>query len=185
MARNLSIPMIASIESDLLVPAFLFLANFRSATVYVWSGVGDLVYGGNTYKGVGSFGKVAGISEGVEVNADGTSVTLSGIDATLLSETMSDVQLGAPAKIFFAALNPVSCSVVATYLLYSGTIDQPSVQPGIETFDITIKLENRMSDLQRANMRRYTSADQRLYYPDDTAFTAVESLNDQALRWGG
>ena len=35
----------------------------------------------------------------------------------------------------------------------------------------------------RASNRRYTSVDQGLYYPGDTAFNWVESLNDQALKW--
>ena len=48
---------------------------------------------------------------------------------------------------------------------------------------IALKLENRLVNLQRANMRRYTAADQNLYYPGDTAFNWVEILNDQALKW--
>jgi hypothetical protein len=48
---------------------------------------------------------------------------------------------------------------------------------------IALALENKLSNLSRANMRRYTNADQQLYYPGDTFFQSVESLNDQALLW--
>ena len=53
----------------------------------------------------------------------------------------------------------------------------------METLEIALKLESRLSNLQRASMRRYTAADQSLYYPTDSGFSWVEQLNDQALRW--
>ncbi len=33
-------------------------------------------------------------------------------------------------------------------------------------------------------MRRYTTSDQMYYYPDDSGFNWVETLNDIALLWG-
>ena len=50
--------------------------------------------------------------------------------------------------------------------------------------EIQLALENRMIQLQRPNVLRYTSADQRLRFPTDTAFGWVEQLNDLALIWG-
>jgi hypothetical protein len=186
MDRDISTPMLAAVLSNEIVPAILFTATFRSATEYVWTGIGDLVYGGNTYRGIGDLGKISSINEGVQVNADGTQVTLSGIDSTLLGETLTDVQIGAPATIYLALLDPATMLVLGTpYPLFVGTVDQPTVSPGLEEFSITLKLENKLVDLQRANMRRYTAADQRLYFPNDMGFFAVETLNDIALRWGG
>ncbi len=186
MSRNLSLPMLDAMLSNAVVPAILFTATFRSESFYVWSGVGTLGYAGNSYLGVGDLGKIGGISEGIEVSADGTSVTLSAIDANLLAETMTDIQLGAPATIYLAFLDPVALTVLGTpYPLFVGTVDAPTISPGLDEFAITLKLENKLSNLQRANMRRYTAADQRLYYPNDMGFFAVETLNDQALRWGG
>ena len=56
-----------------------------------------------------------------------------------------------------------------------------------ETFakgdEIATAEANKLSNLMRASMRRYTSADQKLYYPGDTFFDQVEALNDQALLW--
>lgn len=61
---------------------------------------------------------------------------------------------------------------------------QAGDQDGHTNLTIELALENRMIDLQRAINRRYTAANQHIQYPNDTAFNWVETLSDQALRWG-
>src|ERR1700730_5715686 len=104
MPRNVSSPMLTALASNAIWPAFACIITFRSETVYVWSGVGDLVYAGNTYKGVGGLRKIGSCVESSDVQAYGTSVTLSGIDPNLLAESMADIQLGAPATVYFVLL---------------------------------------------------------------------------------
>jgi hypothetical protein len=176
--------MLASLLSSPIRPGFLALLTFRTAVEYVWSGLGNLVYAGNTYRGVGSLGRIGSVSESTEVRAIGTTVTLSAIDPALLSECLNDIQLGAPAKIYFALFD-ASLNILGTpYPLFIGTVDQPVIQIGVNEMAISLKLENKLANLQRANMRRYTAADQRHYYPNDDAFNWVELLNDLALKWG-
>jgi hypothetical protein len=183
MPRNISSPMLASLTSNAIIPAFLASIRFKSEAVYVWTGVGNLVYGGNTYLGVGSFGKLGRITEGTDVQAYGTSISLSGIDPTLLSECLTDIQVGAPVTILFALLSSTGAVLGTPYPVFSGIVDKPVISPGISEITISLALESRMANHGRASNRRYTAADQNLYYPGDTAFNWVESLNDQALLW--
>lgn len=183
MSRNLDPALAAAVQSGLIQPAILVQLTFRSQTQYVWSGIGPLIWNGLTFKGVGSLGSVGAITEGTEVNADGTSVTLSGIDPTFYAECMSDIQLGAAAKIWFGAWSQGQI-VGQPYLNFSGLVDKPVVKIGTQTISITLALENRMTDLQRARNSRYTSADQQVKYPDDTSMHRVELLNDLAMPWG-
>ena len=175
--------MLASLVSETIRPGFLASIAFHTAVEYIWSGLGALVYAGNTYRGVGSLGKIGSISEATDVRAIGTTVTLSAIDPALLSECLNDIQLGAPAAIYFALFDAALNILGTPYPLFIGTVDQPVIQIGINEMAISLKLENKLANLQRANMRRYTAADQRLYYPNDTAFNWVELLNDLALKW--
>ena len=175
--------MSAALDAGAIAPVILVMLTFRSSTRYVWSGVGILAYNGNNYFGAGSLGEMGTVQEGIDVKASGTTLTLSGIDATFMAECATDIQLGAPAKIWFGLF--ANGSIIGTpYLLYSGTVDKPKITLGGEKMSITLALENKMINLQRASNRRYTSADQRLQYPTDTAFSWVEMLNDQALKWG-
>lgn len=81
MPRNLDTSIassIAPIKSD-IVPILFADLSFASGMVYVWSGVGPFIYNGNTYAGVGAFGKISPIQEGTSVEAQGMVVSLSGI----------------------------------------------------------------------------------------------------------
>jgi hypothetical protein len=176
--------MVAAITSAAIVPALLFSIAFRSQTSHVWSGVGPFAYGGNTYVGAGSLGKVGIVGESTEVRSDGMTVTLSGIDATLLGECMTDIQIGAPAALYLACLDQNNEVLGTPYRIFGGTVDKPTFDIGTPTISITLALENRLSDLQRASNRRYTAADQQIQHSTDTAFAWVEQLNDEALRWG-
>jgi hypothetical protein len=183
MPRDISTAMLASLTTNRVVPALLAALTFRSMTVYAWSGVGNLVYGGNTYLGVGSFGRIDGITEGSEVQAYGTKVGLSGIDPVLLSESLTDIQLGAPATISLALLDTNGNILGTPYMLFSGVVDKPTVQPGVKTITIDLALETKLANLSRASNRRYTQADQQLYFPNDGFFAWVSQLNDQTLKW--
>jgi len=159
------------------------MLTFKTQTTYVWSGVGTLVWNGYNFLGVGSLGKIGTITEGVDVKADGMTLELSGIDPIYRAECLTDIKIGAPAKVWFG--NTFNGALVGTpYLVFSGTVDKPTFHIGADSDTIVLALENRMIDLARATMRRYTHADQHLYYPDDTAFLHVEQLNDLVINWG-
>lgn len=180
--------MLTPLLSNKIVPCFMAAITFYSMTVYAWTGVGTLVYAGHDYVGIGSFGRISAITEGTDVQAYGMTVELSGIDPTILAETMGDVQQGAPATVYFATLDPVTGAIQGTpYPIFVGTVDKPTLSMGVPTVSISLALESRMSDLQRASLRRYTTADQQGVggYPTDTSMNFVELLNDSSIKWNG
>ena len=185
MARLLDSGMSAGLTAKTVAPAVLAMLTFKTGVRYVHSGIGDLLWGSNTYQGIGSLGKLGVISEGTDVKADGTSLQLSGIDPTLLSESMADVKVGAPAKVWLALFDRVTGAMLgAPYPMFVGMVDAPQILVGGDTVTISLPLESRLSNLQRPRMQRYTAADQRRKYPTDSGFNWVESLNSQSMRWG-
>ena len=186
MPRQLDPYLAAALDGGYVELLDLVMLQFLSETRYVWSGVGDLVYAGNTYTGVGSLGTLGDVSEGTESRAEGTSVGLSGLDATMLAEALTDVQLGATARRWIAAMTPGTKTIIGTpYLLFDGQVDQPKTTAGAATSTISLALETRMVNHARASNRRYTASDQHANgYADDIGFNWVEILNDLALQWG-
>ena len=182
--RNLDPQMAVGLQAGVIVPAFFAQITFKSQTSYVWTGYGPFAWAGNTYLGVGALAGIGDITEGIEVKADGTSVSLSGIDPDLYAESMADIQVGAPAYLWFALLAQGQI-LGQPYMIFGGYVDKPTVSTGDNEITITLALETRMTNLQRANCRTYSSADQRVKYPNDSAFAYVEQLNDIAVNWGG
>jgi hypothetical protein len=194
MSRNLDSSLSAALRSNSIVPVLLADLTFKSGVSYCWTGIGNLAYNGNTYTGIGNLGRISAISEGSSVKADGIEVTLSGVGymplqtggtsavALAVNEAMSDYKMGGAAKIRFGLLNN-GVLIGSPYLIFSGQMDQPSIDINPVAGTITIAIENKLSNLLRPTARRYTAADQHIQYPNDTGFNFVEMLNDVALRW--
>src|ERR1700733_7595138 len=169
MPRNLNSSMLAALQSGAIQPFFMAALSFLSPTQYVWTGVGSLVFEGNTYVGIGSFGKMGSIQEGTSVQAQGTTISLSGIDPVFLEDCLTEMTPGSPAILYFGLMTQ-GVIIGTPYQIFVGTMDNPTISIDQSTATISISLENRMIDLARPSNRRYTSTDQRLYFPNDTGF---------------
>jgi hypothetical protein len=192
MARQLDSTLATDIATGRWSPVLLAWFNFRSNTIGAWSGPGSLTWNGLTFLGVGALGKFSMSGGDGDVGAAGATVALSGVDALSLGEAMTDIQIEAASTVWLGSY--VNGALHGTpYPLFVGGMGKPDIVPGIPTredpdainkFTIALRLETRMKQLARATCRRYTAADQRLYYPDDRGFNWVEIQNDIALVWG-
>src|SRR4051812_14384676 len=95
---------IEAVTSGVVMPAILVDLTFVSGPQYVWSGVGPFEFNGNTYTGAGTLGSIGPIVESITLQADGTTVSLSGIDPGLYADCMADIQTGLPATIWFCII---------------------------------------------------------------------------------
>lgn len=128
----------------------------------------------------------SGLSDFISTTFVGLAVYYTGPAMTvrsLLYEAMNDIRVGAPAKIWFGLLSQGSF-IGAPYLIFSGTVDKPKVKQSPTAPSISIALENRLVNLSRPSNRKYTAADQRLYYPTDIGFNWVEILQEISLKEG-
>jgi hypothetical protein len=184
MPRDLDTTLAADLALPNFQPVLLASLAFRSQTEYYWTGRGALVWNGMTFQGIGTLGRIGPIGAGTaDVVEDNTWVEASGLDATLLGESMTDIQIGGAVSIWFGSwLNGALHGT--PYLLWKGGMGAPAVTPDPKEFTIRIALQTKMAQLARPTARRYTAADQRLYYADDSGFNWAPVLNDEALRWG-
>jgi len=155
MPRGLTTNQTAQTVSPVIYPAFLFDLTFADNTYHLWCGVGTLIVGGVTYAGVGTLGKVSTISEGTNVEAKGVTLTLSGIDPTLLAESMNEINLATRAKVYLAFLNPLATSTSSLVIdsplcIFTGIMDGPSIDMDTKTASISIDVESKLVDLNRS-----------------------------------
>jgi len=179
--RNIDTNLAAGLAAPSIAPFFAAELQFKSSIQRVWTGTGTITFNGHDFAGIGSLAGVGTISEGSDVSAMGTSVVLSGIDPALLGESLNDIQPGLQAIVWLGLLQ--NGIVLSVYSCFSGIIDAPSIHVGTDTISITLNLESRMIDFQRASGRRLTSADQRSRFPHDSGFDWVETLNDFTGIW--
>lgn len=184
MARSLSTPLRDEIVAEELRPFVAVEIEFDSGTSRAWSGYGTITIDGNPYYGTGTLGAISAISESTENRASGITLTLSGIPDDLIALALSEQYQGNETRVYLGAMTHLNVPLGDPYLIFKGRIDTMQIGQSEETATITITVENRMIDLERAKIRRYTSEDQKIDYPNDKGLDYVPSIQETELTWG-
>ena len=59
-----------------------------------------------------------------------------------------------------------------------------SINESADTSTLQLTAENKLIDLERPRVGRFTSEYQKSIYPDDKGFDFVESMQEQKIVWG-
>ena len=189
MARSLHSDTIAEVQTDSVIPYFMALVNTSEGDVAFWSGVGDIVSSVSgssiTYIGVGEFAMISPMKESQDLAARGINLSLSGIPSALLSILLGDVEQGRSVSVFMGFFNESTRTTINNeFELFNGIVDIPTVAESGDTATIAISAENRLIDLGKVRVRRYTQEDQARDDVTDLGFEFVPSLQDKEILFG-
>ena len=205
MSRDLSTATIDSLSDDVVYPFFAVELQFDDNTIRMWTGQGTLVLQDATqWVGLGQLLDISSIEETSEMAVKGATISLSGIPSNLLSLALSEPYQGRVAKIYFGTLSRGNILLESgSYILlqdgsrievetgergfnelFSGYMDQMNIEEGGDTSTIQLAVENKLIDLERARVARYTSGYQKSVYPLDLGMDFIEDLQDKKIPWG-
>lgn len=175
---------ITALAQPIIRPAFFVQATFATATLYLWTGRGNVSWNGKTWTGVGTLGSVSTIEEGSTVEARGITLTMSGIDATMLGDVLNEVQQGLPAIVYVGLFDENLTLIPNPVTAFAGRMDQPTLDVDGTTATISIACESRLMDMNTPAERRYTDEDQQRDYPNDRGFSFVNGIQEVTIYWG-
>lgn len=206
MSRDLDPSTIDAISEDVVYPFFAVELKFDGDEILrMWTGQGTLVLDdGTQWAGTGELLNISSIEETAEMAVKGATLTLSGVPSEVLSLALSEPYQGRVCDIYFGTFSRGSLlQETGSYILlqdgsrinlevgekgfnqlFSGYMDQMNIDDGGETSSIELKVENRLVDLERARVSRYTKFYQQSIYPDDDGFNFVEDLQTRKVPWG-
>lgn len=168
--------------------------DFLSGMVRAHMGVGNLVFNGNTYQGVGTAGSggFGGLSAVVEKpDARDTSelyLLLSGIDPFLLSEVPQRAEYyGRFASIFFIPVDSTTMKPLgpAEPAIFEGFMDQLAYSRKQASASIQLTVKHYDSLFQNTIGLLYTDESQKSLFSTDNFFDQVSSLANKKVQWGG
>ena len=136
-----------------------------------------------TFTGVGHFGSVSVINESADLKASGIQCMLSGIPTTHISNALSESYSGRTAKLYIGFLNSSRVLVADPMVIFAGRIDAMDIQIG-KTASVSVSIESKLVDWERARIRRYTNEDQRNLYSTDEFCEFVVQTVEKELVWG-
>tara|TARA_R110002051_G_scaffold222542_1_gene286089 strand:- start:1115 stop:1750 length:636 start_codon:yes stop_codon:yes gene_type:complete len=203
--RDLTPSTLDSLDDDVLYPFFAVEMLFDgNQTLRLWTGYGTLNYQGLEWYGTGSMLQIDSVEETTEIAARGASLTMSGIPEEVLALALREPYQGRKANIYFGNFTQgllqlessdfilfedgsrIELEVGTTNLsqIFTGYMDQMNIEETPDTCTVQLTLENKLVDLERARVSRFTSAYQKSKYPQDKGLEFVEGLQDKEIVWG-
>lgn len=183
--------------------------NIYDRILRLWTGFGTLVYNGDSYFGTGNLLDISAVEETVEMAARGATLTLSGVPSDVLSLALSEQYQGRQARIYFGLFQKgrlerqsstdenqdfillqdggkiiLERNETSLTEIFTGYMDQMNIEEGPQSSRVELRIENKLIDLERPRVGRFTSEYQKSVYPDDKGFDFVESMQDLQLNWG-
>ena len=206
MSRDLSTLTIEAINDDTVHPFFAVELMFDGGNVLrMWTGQGTLVLAdGTEWAGAGTLLNISTVEETSELAVKGATITLTGIPSEVISLALSQPYQGRVCNIYFGTFTTgnvlqensdyillqdgskieVQSTSKGFNSIFSGYMDQMNIAEGADTSTIELSVENKLIDLERARVARFTSGYQKSIYPGDLGLDFVEDLQDRNISWG-
>lgn len=181
--RSLHADFLAAIALDAVYPRYFLKLGFSSGTVYIWNGIGDIVYSGNTYVGLGDALGVADIQESTDLKITDLTINLSAQKSAYKLLALAQVELKNTATIYLALLNSSGTIVNNPETIFVGYMDSLTMQEGADSAVFSLNLISRLAGLRSTKARRYTQEDQKQLYPTDTGFRHMSNV-EKYSKWG-
>jgi len=205
MSRDIQTVFKDATEDPVIEPFYTVEIFLDTNTLRTWTGYGTLTIDGIPFEGTGELLTISSVEETAEITASGITINLSGVPSDLLAVALSEPYQGRVCKVGFGIFNqsdfltleggdsllledgdilrlePTSDPIKIE--LFSGYMDEMNILEDPETSTIELRVENKLIDLEKPRVRRYTPQDQKSEFPFDAGFDYIETLQDKRVVW--
>jgi len=157
---------------------------FRSGTVRMWTGYGNITWDSQTWAGTGQLASIDRIDESAEVEAPGFSFSLTGIPSEILALASAEQYRYRKCELWQAVMNDEFTAVTASVRLFGGNMSHMLLADSGASGNVTLFAENELARLNQKNEIRYTDEHQRALFPTDTGLRFIHNTVDTAVFWG-
>jgi len=179
MSRTVPSALLTALSQETVQPYYAVELLFASGALRLWTGYSDRTIGSNTYTGTGNLLAISGLEEVSDLSAKSIDLSLSGVPSNLVSLALTEAYQRRIVRVYFGTADtsvPVE--------VFSGLMDTMTIQDSGETSLITLVVESKLIQLERASNRRYTEENHSARFPNDTFFSFVTKLQDEQVVWG-
>jgi len=166
------VPYMVLVELD-FVEGFVRLTN--AGYNFTWDG--------HEWIGAGDLGNITAIEEGLDLQAYGCTLTLSGIASEYIAECFGTGYAGRNATIYIAPLSAEYTMLTSPFIIFQGKMDTMPIKLGADAA-IQVTIESRLINWERSKSRRYNQEDQQSEYPNDKGFEFVPQMVEKEIFWG-
>ena len=187
MSRSLTAAAQTASASEVVRPFFAVELDFASGFVRANSTPMTLRFdpggGALDFLGLGRLAEISPVEEGVELQAYGMTLKLSGVSAEHIAIALGEHYQGRAARVWLGFLDSQHAIVADPVLLFQGRMDDMPMVMG-DSGEIVVRVESRLADWERPRVSRYTDADQQQRYPGDLGCRFAPQMVEKELVWG-
>lgn len=179
MSRTINANLLTALIANDVEPFIAIDLSFDTQDLRLWSGLGDKQINNETYTGAGSILGVQGLEEASDLSAKSVTLTLSGLNDTILTRALAEHYQNRPARIYLGVEGQS-----ATVVIFDGLMNTMSISDDGQESTISLVLESKLVRLEKASNRRYTNENHRARHSGDTFFSYVADIQDKEIVWG-
>lgn len=162
--------------------------DFPSGHLRLHTRTGTIAWGTGSpipqWLGVGKLGAVADVKEDAELRPNSITLTLSGVDAALVTAAMAEKYHGRAVTIYDGFLDTTTFALLATpEVKFRGLMDYMTVDLGGNTGSITVHCESELARWEKPRELLYTHESQQLLYPTDLGFVNIPVIQSRTVDW--
>jgi hypothetical protein len=178
MSRTVPTDILTALSQPEEEPFYAVEIDLDSGPLRIWTGVGDRTIDGDTYTGGGNLVGISGLEEVADLSAKNITLTLSGMPPSVVALALGEPYQRRKVRVLWG-VRGVSDFVE----VFSGSLNQMVIEDGPESGTISVTVDSKLVELERASNRRYTSVSHKTRYPNDTFFDFVAQIQDKGVRF--
>lgn len=178
MSRTVPADILTALAQPEVEPFYAVEIDLDSGPLRLWTGYGDRTIDGNTYTGGGNLVAVSGLEEVADLSAKNITLTLNGMPSSVISLALQEPYQRRKVRVLWG-VRGVSDFVE----VFSGSLNQMVIEDGPDSGTISVTVDSKLVELERASNRRYTSLSHKTRYPTDTFFDFVAQIQDKGVRF--
>jgi hypothetical protein len=177
--RTIPAGILTALGQDVVEPWYAVNLDFDGGPLRLWTGYGSRTIEGRTYLGVGTIMSISGLEEVADLSARQVTVEFNGIDGGVVALALQEPYQRRRARILFGVAGQSDAIEI-----WAGQINTISTLHDGQRAQVTVTLESRLVELERAKTRLYTDESHQAYAPGDSFFSYVSGLVDREIIWG-
>lgn len=167
---------------------YVMLAEFDFASAFVRVNSADrpFQHQGNTYEAIGKLGGIGSVKENGELNPEKTEYTLTGVDNSLITTTLTENYHYRAARLWVAYVDPVTLTMLHTpRLLREDRMDVMTIRTEPNVSSISLVCENSLIRWNESAGWLYTHEHQIVFDSTDAFFNQVALIANKVVKWRG
>jgi len=189
MGRTITSAAQTAAESEIVRPVRLVELDFSGGFMRLTTANQDIPFDSNgdladeTFTGVGRLASISRVEEGAEQKAYSINIRISGVATQHISTILTNTYQNRSAKVWLGLLDVNLQLVADPVLTFSGRMDTLDLTLG-KTAEISIIVQSRLADWERARLLRYTNEEQQRLFLGDKGLEFVPQMVEKTIIWG-